>query len=250
MTGRTSPRLTGRSVDPILRRLTSLATLSEAEQALLLSLGARRDRHRTGDELLVEGDFARRPRFVLSGWASAQRILADGRRQVFGFFLPGDGIGVYPRMAAPAPFTVVAATPMETVDAEPFLESIRAGASSGLLKAFSAAARCEDIMLLDQVVRLGRQTAYERVAHFLLEMHERLDVVGLAEQQRFPLPLTQEILADTLGLSIVHINRTLQQMRRDGLIEWRSGMATIRQRETLVSLADYRLTGTSSRLLG
>jgi CRP-like cAMP-binding protein len=74
--------------------------------------------------------------------------------------------------------------------------------------------------------------------------------VGLAEKQRFPLPLTQELLADALGLSIVHINRTLQQMRRDGLIEWRSGVATILQRNLLVNLADYRLTGPPPRLLG
>lgn len=250
MTGRISPNLAGPRINAIVRRLSSLATLSDAEQAVLLNLSARRERHRSGDELLVEGDFARRPRFVLSGWASTQRILADGRRQVFGFALPGDGIGVYPRMSPPAPLSVVAATAMETVDAEPFLECIRDGQSPGLLKAFSAAARCEDIMLLDQVVRLGRQTAYERVAHFLLELHDRLDTVGLAERQRFPLPLTQEMLADTLGLSIVHINRTLQQMRRDDLIEWRSGVATIRQRELLLALADYRLTGPPPRLLG
>ena len=244
MTGRIAPRApTGRPSDPALRRLMSLTTLSDLEQALILGLGGRRERHSAGDELLVEGDFARRPRFVVSGWASTQRLLSDGRRQVFGFALPGDGVGVYPRMSPPAPFTVVATTPVETVDAEPFLEAVRLGDSPGLLKAFSAAARHEDQMLLDHIVRLGRQTAYERVAHFLLELHDRLAAVGLAEQQRFPLPLTQEILADTLGLSIVHINRTLQQMRRDQLIEWRSGMATVLRREVLASMCDYRESG-------
>lgn len=242
MTGRILPRTVSRASETVLRRLTSLATLSDVEQALVLSLNGRPERHRAGDELLVEGDLVRRPRFVVSGWASTQRILSDGRRQVFGFALPGDGIGVYPRMAPPAPFTVTATTVMETVDAEPFLEAIRLGDSPGLLKAFSAAARAEDQMLLDHIVRLGRQTAYERVAHFLLELHDRLATVGLAEHQHFPLPFTQEILADTLGLSIVHINRTLQQLRHDRLIEWRSGVATILRRDLLVSIADYRLS--------
>lgn len=242
MTSRIAPlRTTSRPTSPVLRRLMGLATLSDVEQTLILSLSAHSERHRAGDELLVEGDFARRPRFVVSGWASSQRILSDGRRQVFGFALPGDGVGVYPRMAPPAPFAVIATTTMETVDAEPFLEALRLGDSPGLLKAFSAAARLEDQMLLDHIVRLGRQTAYERVAHFLLELHDRLATVELAEQQRFPLPLTQEILADTLGLSIVHINRTLQQMRRDHLIEWRSGVATILRRDLLASMSDYRL---------
>ena len=250
MTGRTWPRPTARPIEAVLRRLKSFTPLSDTEEALIVSLNGRRERHRSGDELLVEGDFARRPRFVVSGWASTQRILADGRRQVFGFAVPGDGIGVYPRMAPPAPFTVVATTPMETVDAEPFLEAIRSGESPGLVKAFSAAARLEDQILLDHIVRLGRQTAYERVAHFLLEVHDRLAVTGLAEDRRFPLPFTQEILADTLGLSIVHINRTLQQMRRDQLIEWRSGVATILRRDLLVSIADYRLEAPRSYGLG
>lgn len=241
MTGRTLPRPTARPIDVVLRRLKTFAVLSDTEQALIVSLNSHRERHRSGDELLVEGDHARRPRFVVSGWASSQRILADGRRQVFGFAVPGDGIGVYPRMSPPAPFTVVATTPMETVDAEPFLEAVRSGEAPGLVKAFGAAARLEDQILLDHVVRLGRQTAYERVAHFLLELHDRLAVAGLVEDRRFPLPFTQEILADTLGLSIVHINRTLQQMRRDRLIEWRSGVATILRRDVLIGVADYRL---------
>lgn len=240
MTGRILPRVTVRPVEPVLRRLADLAPLCELEQALILSLESRRERHRAGDELLIEGDSARRPRFVISGWASSQRILSDGRRQVFGFSVPGDGIGIYPRSAPPAPFTVVAATSMETVDAEPFLAAVRAAGSPGLLKAHNAAARLDDLMLLDHVVRLGRQTAYERVAHFLLEMNDRLEVVGLAHQHHFPLPFTQEMLADNLGLSIVHVNRTLQQMRRDRLVEWRAGMASILQPDTLAAVADYR----------
>lgn len=249
MTGRILPRIAARPLEPVLRRLANLALLSDAEQALILSLSYRRERHRAGDELLSEGDLTQRPRLVISGWASSQRILSDGRRQVFGFALPGDGIGVYPRMAPPAPFNVVAATAMETVDAEPFLTAVRIGGSPGLLKAYNAAVRLDDLILLDHVVRLGRQTAYERVAHFLLEMHDRLAVVGLAQQHRFPLPFTQEMLADNLGLSIVHVNRTLQQMRRDRLVEWRSGMATILQPELVARMADYRPHAPGLRLL-
>jgi CRP-like cAMP-binding protein len=243
MTGRISPQTTLRPGNPIVLRLTAVAKLSEPELDLLAELGRHRETHRPGDELLIEGDPARRPRFILSGWASNQHILSDGRRQVFNFALPGDGLGVYPRMAPPALYTSVAHTPMETVDATPFLEAVRQGAMPGLVKAFSAVARLEDKMLLDQILRLGRQTAYERVAHFLLEIEERLSAVGLSERRRFPLPLTQEILADALGLSVVHVNRTLQQLRRDGLIEWRSGVATLLDRDPLMSAAEYHAAG-------
>ena len=242
-TGRISPQTTVGPRAPFVARLSSLAKLSEPEVDLLAELGRHREVHRPGDELTVEGDPARRPRFILSGWASNQHILSDGRRQVFGFAVPGDGLGVYPRMAPPSLYTTVAHTALVTVDAMPFLDAVRTAAMPGLVKAFTAVARLEDKMLLDQILRLGRQTAYERVAHFLLEIEERLSAVGLSERRRFPLPLTQEILADALGLSVVHVNRTLQQLRRDGLIEWRSGVATLLDRDLLMSVAEYHATG-------
>jgi CRP-like cAMP-binding protein len=238
-----APRAPLRSNDPVVLRLTSLASLSDDEQDLLTELGRYRESHRAGEELLSEGDPARRPRFILSGWACNQRVLTDGRRQVFSFAVPGDGLGVYPRMMPPSPYTAVALTPMETVDATPFLEAVRKGASGGFATAFAAGARLEDKMLLDQIVRLGRQTAFERVAHFLLEIHERLATVGLSEHRRFPLPLTQEVLADALGLSVVHLNRTLQLLRRGGLIEWRSGVATLLDRDLLLGVAEYNVAG-------
>ena len=79
----------------------------------------------------------------------------------------------------------------------------------------------------DQITRLGRRTAYERFGNLLLELYHRLHVVGLARDGRFALPLTQEMLADALGLSVVHVNRTVQQMRRDGLLELRAGTVVI-----------------------
>ena len=233
---------TPRAANPILVRLGRLATLSEAEQQILLQLGTQRERHRTGEELIAEGDTARRPRFILSGWAMAQRLLPDGRRQIFRFALPGDGLGVYPPAARPTLHAVVAATPVETVDAEPVLSLLRKEQAPGLLRAFAAGARLDDSRILDHMVRLARQTAYERVAHLLLELYERLAAVGLGGPQRFPLPLTQEMLSDALGLSIVHIKRTLQQMRREGLVEWRAGMATLLKRDLMVEIADYRPT--------
>ena len=86
-----------------------------------------------------------------------------------------------------------------------------------LMVEWAAVARAEDALLLDQVVRLGVQTAYERVAHFLLEIQERLALVGQADDQHFPLPLTQEVLAGALGLSIVHVNRTLRLLREENI---------------------------------
>ena len=243
MTGRFKPRLAAWPIDPILRKLRSLATLSEAEEAFIRSLGDRRERHAPGEELIAEGQPARRPKFVAAGWAACQRVLPDGRRQIFRFILPGDSLGCSARPAPPSLWSVVALTALETVDAEPALDLASDGRTPGLTQAFAASKLQEEQLLLDHMVRLGQQTAYERVAHFLLELQKRLQIAGLGDSQRFPLPLTQEILADALGLSIVHVNRTLQQLRREHLIELRSGVAILLDPESLCSISDYDAAG-------
>jgi CRP-like cAMP-binding protein len=240
MTGRLTPRSVARPLDVVVRRLRALSPLSDAELDLLRNLGERRERHVAGEELVIEGGLSSRPRFILSGWACRQRVLPDGRRQIFSFLLPGDGFGLS-RRAGPELSTIGAVTALETVDAEPVLEAVQAGKAPGLARAVASIEPLEQIQLFDHMVRLGRQTAYERVAHFLLELQRRLELVGLGDSQRFPLPLTQEILADALGLSIVHVNRTLQQLRRERLIELRSGVAILLERELLATIADYRL---------
>lgn len=237
MMSRPSLKMASRPIDPVLRRLRLLSPLSEAEQARVAALDERRERHGAGEELAAEGQAPRRARFVLSGWACRQRILPDGRRQIFSFLLPGDGFGLDGR---PALSSIVALTALETVDAEPALAAALSGEAPGLKVAVDQMRRIDQALLLDHMVRLGRQTAYERVAHVMLELQHRMEVAGLGDANRFPLPLTQEILADALGLSIVHVNRTLQQLRRERLIELRGGVAILLQPDLLASIADYR----------
>ncbi|HYG27415.1 MAG TPA: Crp/Fnr family transcriptional regulator, partial [Caulobacteraceae bacterium] len=137
------------------------------------------------------------------------------------------------------PWSVTALTALEVADAEPALAAAEAGEAPCLAEAFAVARVQEERLLLDHMVRLGQQTAYERVAHFMIELQRRLQAAGLGDSQRFPLPLTQEILADALGLSVVHVNRTLQQLRREGLIELRSGVAILLKPDIMAQIADY-----------
>jgi CRP-like cAMP-binding protein len=97
----------------------------------------------------------------------------------------------------------------------------------------------DEIYLLHQIIRIGRQTAYERLVHLLLELNSRCHAAGLSDGFSFDLPLTQEILADSLGLSIVHVNRTLQTLRREQLIEQKSSIVTIKDKEKLALIAEY-----------
>lgn len=174
-------------------------------------------------------DCEQRPRSVtvLSGWVCEMRILHDGRRQIFGFVLPGDTLEIRPSRSldTSAPVALTRLELMETAQ--------QSGAED--------ARRRKEAWLYDHVVRLGRLTAKERMLHLLLEFYDRLDAAGLVTAGSYRLPLTQEVFADYLGLSVVHINRTIQQLRADGSLVLRSGSVTLANRNRLAAKACYEL---------
>ena len=237
--------LSPRGSEAALKRFGAPADLTATEIALVRAAAEEVEIAPAGTEIQREGEPVRRPRLILSGWACRQRVLADGRRQIFGFVVAGDLIGLSllpsPRGAAdlPAPGATLAITSLVTCDATGLRQAALDGdqAHAGIARALSEAVRRERDHLLDHVVRLGRLTAYERIGDLLLELYARLSAVGLAGGGEFPMPLTQELLADSLGLSVVHLNRVLQQYRRAGLLTIRSGRVTLLKPEAVVVAA-------------
>lgn len=225
-------RLAGRAAragELMARRLGGLSGLSGSDLELIQDAARRLENSPAGAELPGQ-------RILVSGWACRRRTLTDGARQIFSFLLPGDPCEGRRRAAA----SVAALTAVETAEAPGLFQAAEDSlVHPGLAEAFAAIREEEERLLLDHIVRLGRLTAYERMAHLLLELRERLARVGLADEHRLPLPLTQETLADALGLSIVHVNRTVQQLRRDGLIELRSGIAVLHDPGTMADLCGY-----------
>jgi CRP-like cAMP-binding protein len=109
-----------------------------------------------------------------------------------------------------------------------------------LIQALDEAALRREQRLYDHLVRMGRLSAKERLIHLLLELWERLEKVGLVDGDTFKIPLTQEIFADALGLSVVHVNRTLKALRKEGLVYIKSGSATLADRTRLARMSCYR----------
>jgi CRP-like cAMP-binding protein len=224
---------------PVLRRLSRFASLSAAEIDLVRSLGANRKRWRAGTMLLTEGRTAG-PQFVLSGWVCGQRVLRDGRRQIFDFVLAGEGFGFGARAEIHERQAFVTLTAVDTIDAAALFEDSAAETAGGLRRALRAMLACDEARRFDHIVRLGRLTAYEKTAHFILEMQHRS---GATEARSFPLPLTQEIMADALGLSVVHLNRVLRQLRAANLVQVRGGVATVHDPRALAAAAVLSLNG-------
>lgn len=223
-----------------LKTMSAALGLSEEEQALMRLLGLYRETIPNGAVFDPEGREAR-PRLILQGWACRQRILSDGQRQIFGFLLPGDGVGLGGEPRALDGATVAALTRVEYADASMLREilALHDARHDRLRRGLARARLYEDACLLDHVVRLGRQSAAARLGHLFLELRDRLHRAGLGYGDRLHLPLTQEILADALGLSLVHVGRTIGQLRRDGLIALEGGWLTIRDEARLRSACDY-----------
>ena len=230
----------GRMENPVAVRIASMVALLPSERQILrdLSLGAR---HHAPQTLLCSEGQVQPPQALLAGWACYQRLLRDGRRQIIRFLLPGDVIGSLIHPNRPPSSAALSLTPVVLGDARPLQRAHAdpALAMPGLADAVNQMDYADEVSLGDQVMRLGRQTAYERVVHLILEFHNRLSAVGQVKDNSFTLPLTQEVLADALGLSVVHINRTLQQVRRDRLFDMRSGQVTLRQPELMQAMADW-----------
>ncbi|MBB4153872.1 CRP-like cAMP-binding protein [Sphingomonas jinjuensis] len=206
---------------PAVTRLASLATLDAADLTILGNAMQRAQAVRVRRDLMVEGREIVQPQLILSGWAARVRILLDGRRQFLHFLLPGDVIGMSRHSNPIAVSTVVALTevtacPLPDGDMPP-----------GLTEALAVSGAVDEAYLLAQIARLGRMSARERIADLMLELHERLSANGTAEERSFDMPITQEILADAMGLTAVHVNRMLQSARRSGDLLWTNGRLTI-----------------------
>jgi CRP-like cAMP-binding protein len=223
-----------------LRSLQRFGAMTPADEAEIRRCVGEAEVHLPGSELVCDGEPLDHGRILLSGWAAKVRFLGDGRRQILSFVIPGDTFGLAARPCAVALCSTIALTTAVIASVRVVSDAIAGpDATNGLGAIAWCMLRNEEACLLSQITRIGRQSAYERVAHLLLEIYHRLKSVSFVQGNRYVLPLTQEMLADALGLSVVHTNRILQQLRRDRLIEWNSSAINILQPEVLEEVADF-----------
>lgn len=180
------------------------------------------------------------------GWAYRFRVLPDGRRQILSFLLPGDIVGLHALRARPINYSVRALTDdticyFETRKFSQFLRS-RPELKETLIR--SCAMEVEQ--LEERLIDLGRRTALERLARLVIELEQRLCARDAVAGNVFPFPLKQEHIADALGLTPVHVSRTVGKLRALGLIALSGGKMTIHDPEGLSALASGRSIGTAT----
>jgi CRP-like cAMP-binding protein len=178
---------------------------------------------------------APRMKWIISGWVCELRVLPDGRRQIFSFAIPGDVVLSRP-VNATNPCSVVALTAVECVDVAQVLARARESDRNELWQAMNKALTLSHERRYEDIMRLGRRSAIQRLADLLLELHDRLQLIGMTNGGAFQLPLTQEHLADALGLSVVHVNRSLKALRLERLATFRFGRVSALNPEGLQAL--------------
>jgi CRP-like cAMP-binding protein len=203
----------------LLRRELSDFRALETEELLAIEQSFEATRQLSRRDLAWQSDDAEACYLVTEGWLVRSVTLRDNRRQILDFLLPGDIVCAFAGTRETTVEDVHSLTRSRVVVLPPDrLRWLREDYCHLAYALFSAAARVAN-RLTDQVVRLGRLGAHERTAHLLLDLLMRLQRVGLANSQRYSLPLTQVELADALGLSPMHLNRVFRALTRDGLVE-------------------------------
>lgn len=223
----------------LLQRLTQFVSLSaEESRALEAAVGPAR-LYRPHEELTREGEQAAHVAVLVSGFAYRYRVLPDGRRQIVSYLIPGDLCDVRHLLLPSATHTVstLTAANIAVFARDTLLGLIERSPRIG--QALYCMALAEDLIAREWLVNVGQRTAIERLAHLLCEIFARMQAVGLTDGGRCELPLTQMELADSLALSTVHVNRTLQELRRQGLISLAGGMLEIHDIEALRTIAMF-----------
>jgi len=206
----------------LARKLGRFARLSAEDRVALDSIwkGPRHECPALHD-LIREGDMPRDIRLIVDGWACRAKMLEDGRRQIVSYLLPGDICDANALIRGRMDHSVQALTPVRytVLSLADFEELMTAHPR------IQRAARCDALanasIQREWALSLGQRSAVERLAHLLCELFTRLGMIGLANAEGCELPVTQVELADTLGLTAVHVGRTLKDLRLRGLIRLR-----------------------------
>lgn len=227
---------------PFASKLGAFVALSDEEMTLLDRLHVRRKVFPAGRDMVHEGQKNPSAYILASGWVCSYKLLSGGTRQIVDFQIPGDFLGLRSVLFRTADHNIEPVTRVEASEvlATDLLETF--SKTPRLATAVLWAASRDEAMVVEHLVGIGRRDAKERTAHFLLELGSRLKLVGLGSASGYACPLSQNLLADALGLSAVHVNRVLRELREEGLVTFQHGRVEIHDLDALVLLADFDKT--------
>ncbi|KAA2236641.1 Crp/Fnr family transcriptional regulator [Salinarimonas soli] len=226
-------------VHRLVQKLESITDLTEAERQGLLSLPLRVQEVRADQDITREGDRPTQSFLLLEGFICRYKLTQVGKRQIFAFHTPGDIpdlLTLHLKTLDHNVGTVTACT-VGFIQHEHLHELLRQ--QPRLMDVFWRDTLVDGAIFREWMLGIGRRSARTRIAHLFCEMTTRLRAVDLVDGNRVPLPITQAELGDALGLSTVHVNRSVQELRGDNLIEWQGGVLTVLDWESLKAAGEF-----------
>ena len=225
--------------NPLLRKLANFTELSAEEKIAVEECCTDVRYFAAGEDVISQGDRTGGVKLLLEGFACRYKVLEDGRRQVVAYFVPGDlcDLRVFILKRMDHSIGAVCASKVATLSPDNVLRLTHTYPS--LTRALWWSTLVEEAIAREWIVNVGQRNALKRMAHLFCELLYRFRAVGLNDGMSCTLPLTQVELAETLGLSSVHVNRTLQALRKRKLITLENGTLTIDNLEELKELSFF-----------
>jgi len=222
-----------------LRATGAFSANTDAEIEFIQQMRKRQISVGAGSSILREGDNHKELYTLLSGWAFRYRLLSDGRRQIFNFLLPGDFIGLQHQLDARHPHGVETLTESTlcVFPSDRLWDLYRTHPALGFDLTWLTAN--EELIVDENLLSVGRRSATERIAMLMIHLYKRAERVGLVEPDGLRLPLNQQHIADALGLSLVHTNKTLKRLSAAGLYTLKDGRLKLVNPAAMAHLADY-----------
>lgn len=225
--------------DRLIAKLGAASSLSSLDEAAVRQMCSNVREVQARRDIISEGDKPEHVHVILEGWAARYKLLPDGSRQIVAFLIPGDFCDLHVTILREMDHGIVALTPARVAFVpHKVMEDLPIDRPS-LGRALWRATLVDEAVLRSWIVNVGRRDARIRIAHLVCELYARLSLVGLAADGEFEFPLTQGVIADATGLTPVHVNRMLQQLRADELIVLESNRLKLPDIAALAKVAGF-----------
>jgi CRP-like cAMP-binding protein len=233
------PSVSEHILAPALRKLEKRVPFSSEDRAAFQSMPLTIKELNAGSYIVRERDHIKNCCILLSGFAFRSKIVGNGARQILSVHVPGDFMDIQHMLLGTADHSVQMLTMGEIafVSAEAVKETAFQYPTIG--QALWLETLVDGSIFREWIANIGRRDARTRIAHLLCEFTVRLHAAGLTEGHRYQLPMTQEQLGDATGLTAVHVNRTMQALRTDGLISSDKRAITIENWKALTAVGDF-----------
>jgi CRP-like cAMP-binding protein len=235
-------------IDILIQNLSNHDIITDEEQILLRSIPVRERSYNADEDLVSENS---RPPFstlLLEGFAARYKLTPDGTRQITALHVAGDFVDLHAFLLKTMDHGIIALSPCRVGHVDHSELQMVTQKAAHLTRLLWLKTIIDGAIHREWIVAMGRRSKRAHLAHLICELYRRMEAMGLTNGYSFHFPLSQGEMADVLGLSLVHMNRTIQSLRKDGLIGWLNHTVTVLDWDELCTIADFDPTYLSLRV--